>query len=150
VGPRALAACLGGLLALEAMRLITRLAPPQMAGRVLHVDFFAPEMTYHRVLRMPRCPACGYGKRRAVAPSEGWRKRGGGPLPKKPAAERPAAHARRPAGAARPGGGTDPVPLVDQRGPGRAPVPPLPGVAGPPRSVHRPRVQSHHRRDRSD
>jgi ribosomal protein S12 methylthiotransferase accessory factor len=71
VGPRAMAACLGGLLALEAMRLITRLALPQMAGRVLRVDFFAPEMTYHRILRMPRCPACGYGKRRPVLPSEG-------------------------------------------------------------------------------
>lgn len=66
IAPRPLAACVGGLLALEAIRLITRVALPQTAGRILRVDFFAPEMTYHRILRMPNCPACGYERRRAL------------------------------------------------------------------------------------
>jgi ribosomal protein S12 methylthiotransferase accessory factor len=66
VAPKPLAACIGGLVALEAIRLITQGALPQTAGRILRVDFFAPEMTYHRVLRMPNCPACGYERRRAL------------------------------------------------------------------------------------
>lgn len=58
VAPRPLAACVGALVALEALRLLTKLAAPQTLGRVLRVDFHALEMTYHRVLRWPRCPAC--------------------------------------------------------------------------------------------
>lgn len=65
VGPRPLAACIGGLVALEALRLISQRAFPQTAGRILRIDFFAPEMTYHRILRVPNCPACGY-KRKAL------------------------------------------------------------------------------------
>jgi bacteriocin biosynthesis cyclodehydratase domain-containing protein len=63
VAPRPLTACIGGFLALEAVRLITGLALPQTAGRILRLDFFAPEMSYHRILRLPNCPACGYGRR---------------------------------------------------------------------------------------
>ena len=66
IAPRPLAACIGELLALEAMRIITGLAFPQTAGRVLRLDFFAPEMTYHRILRLPNCPACGYGPQRTL------------------------------------------------------------------------------------
>lgn len=62
MGP--LAACVGSLLALEALRLMSGVTRPQTLGRVLRVDFFAPEMTSSRVLRLPSCPACGYGKRR--------------------------------------------------------------------------------------
>jgi bacteriocin biosynthesis cyclodehydratase domain-containing protein len=62
VGP--LAACVGSLLALEALRLVSGLARPQTLGRVLRVDFLAAEMVFNRVLRLPNCPACGYGKRR--------------------------------------------------------------------------------------
>lgn len=61
VAPKPLGACVGGLLALEALRLITGLAPPQTVGRFLRVDFFSPEMTYHPILRVPLCPACGAG-----------------------------------------------------------------------------------------
>lgn len=63
VAPKPLAQTLGGLLALESLRLITQTAIPQMAGRILLIDFFAPEMTYHRILRLPNCPACGDEKR---------------------------------------------------------------------------------------
>lgn len=62
VGP--LPGCVGSLLALEATRLISGIARPQTVGRVLRVDFLAAEMTTHRVLRLPSCPACGYGERR--------------------------------------------------------------------------------------
>lgn len=62
VGP--LPACVGSLLALEALRFISGVARPQTLGRVLRVDFLAAEMTSNRVLRLPNCPACGYGKRR--------------------------------------------------------------------------------------
>jgi bacteriocin biosynthesis cyclodehydratase domain-containing protein len=58
VGP--LAACVGSLLALETLRLISGVARPQTLGRVLRVDFLAAEMTSSRVLRLPNCPACGY------------------------------------------------------------------------------------------
>jgi len=62
--PAPLFACVGGLMALEAMRIISGLALPQTMGRVLKVDFFAPEMTWLRVLRLPNCPDCGYDKYR--------------------------------------------------------------------------------------
>jgi thiazole/oxazole-forming peptide maturase SagC family component len=63
VAPKPLAHTLGGLLALESLRLMTQTAIPQMAGRILLIDFFAPEMTSHRLLRLPNCPACGKAKR---------------------------------------------------------------------------------------
>lgn len=63
VAPKPLAQTLGGLLALESLRLMTQTAIPQMAGRILLIDFFAPEMTSHRLLRLPNCPACGEAKR---------------------------------------------------------------------------------------
>jgi hypothetical protein len=28
----------------------------------MRIDFFAPEITYHRLLKMPGCPACGARK----------------------------------------------------------------------------------------
>ncbi len=58
LAPAPLAASVGSLLALDTLRLLTGLAMPQTAGRVMRVDFFAP-VTYHRILRLPRCPACG-------------------------------------------------------------------------------------------
>lgn len=65
VAPKPLAQSLGALLALESLRMITQTAIPQLAGRILLIDFFAPEMTYHRILRLPNCPACGDEKRRS-------------------------------------------------------------------------------------
>jgi ribosomal protein S12 methylthiotransferase accessory factor len=69
--PGPLPACVGSLLALEAVRLVSRLAPPQSLGRIMLLDFFAPEITSRRVLRLPNCPACGYGGRRlpAISPA---------------------------------------------------------------------------------
>jgi thiazole/oxazole-forming peptide maturase SagC family component len=66
VAPRPFAALIGGLLALEALRLLSGIAPPQTVGRILRINFNAPEMTYHRLLRLPNCPACGYEKRRPL------------------------------------------------------------------------------------
>ena len=60
LAPAALAASVGSLLALDTLRLLTGLAMPQTAGRVMRVDFFASEVSYHRILRLPRCPACGH------------------------------------------------------------------------------------------
>jgi bacteriocin biosynthesis cyclodehydratase domain-containing protein len=62
--PGPMAAAVGSLLALEAMRLISRLALPQTMGAVLTLDFYATGITSHRVLRLPNCPDCGYGRRR--------------------------------------------------------------------------------------
>jgi len=64
VAPRPLAALLSAFLALETQRLLTGVCTPQTIGRVARLDFFSPEVTYHRILRFPHCPACGYGKRR--------------------------------------------------------------------------------------
>ena len=66
VAPRPLVAVLGRLVALDAFRLLTGTAHPQTVGYVLRVDFFAPAMTYHRILRLPNCPACGYHERRGL------------------------------------------------------------------------------------
>ena len=63
VAPRPLVAVLGRLVALDAFRLLTGMMQPQTVGHILHVDFYAPSMTYHRVLRLPNCPACGYHER---------------------------------------------------------------------------------------
>jgi bacteriocin biosynthesis cyclodehydratase domain-containing protein len=60
LAPAPLAASVGSLLALDTLRLLTGLALPQTAGRVMRVDFFASEISYHRILRLPRCPACGH------------------------------------------------------------------------------------------
>src|SRR5690349_16268444 len=60
VAPAPLAACVGALLALETLRLLSGVAMPQTMGRLMRVDFFDSELTYHRVLRLPRCPACGH------------------------------------------------------------------------------------------
>lgn len=62
--PTPLFACAGSLIALETVRMLSGIALPQTMGRVLKIDFFAPEMTWLRVLRLPNCPDCGYGKRR--------------------------------------------------------------------------------------
>lgn len=59
IAPRPLAACIGGHAGLEVLRVISRRAVPQTVGKILRIDFFAPEMTYHRILRFPNCPACG-------------------------------------------------------------------------------------------
>lgn len=66
VAPRPFAALIGGLLALEALRLLSGLVAPQTVGHILRVNFNAPEMTYHRILRLPNCPACGHDKRRQL------------------------------------------------------------------------------------
>lgn len=70
VAPFAFAALMGGFLALDAVRLLTGLTTPQTVGRVALLDFYASEITYHRILRLPNCPACGYGKRQAAAMQE--------------------------------------------------------------------------------
>jgi ribosomal protein S12 methylthiotransferase accessory factor len=69
VGPRPLAAALGGLLALEAVRLLSGLGLPQTVGRVLRVDFLGPQPSMHRLLRFPRCPSCGTGQRAVLTQS---------------------------------------------------------------------------------
>jgi bacteriocin biosynthesis cyclodehydratase domain-containing protein len=65
--PGPLAACVGSLLALEAVRLVSGFAQPQSVGRILLLDFFAAEMASRRILRLPNCPDCGYGDRRLPA-----------------------------------------------------------------------------------
>lgn len=65
VAPRPLVAVLGRLVALDVFRLLTG-TPPQTVNHILRVDFFAPSMTYHRVLRLPNCPACGYHESRGL------------------------------------------------------------------------------------
>jgi bacteriocin biosynthesis cyclodehydratase domain-containing protein len=69
IAPAPLAASVGSLLALETLRLLTALATPQTVGRIMRVDFFAPELSYHRILRLPRCPACGHASQSASSDS---------------------------------------------------------------------------------
>lgn len=67
-----LLASVGALAALDAMRMLTRIAVPQTAGRILRLDLLSTEITYHRVLRFPHCPACGYGDTRPLL--ERWQR----------------------------------------------------------------------------
>lgn len=56
---------LGHLIALEALKQLTRYAPSRLVGRVLVQDFVSLETTFFTVLRIPGCAICGTGKGRA-------------------------------------------------------------------------------------
>lgn len=49
----------GSIAAQEAMTSIARFTQPALLGRVLVFDFITWTSQRHRVLRLPRCPACG-------------------------------------------------------------------------------------------
>jgi bacteriocin biosynthesis cyclodehydratase domain-containing protein len=57
-----------GQVALEAVRLLTGLAPPATVGRVVVVSALTPETSGHDVFRVPRCSACGASS----APRAAW------------------------------------------------------------------------------
>jgi ribosomal protein S12 methylthiotransferase accessory factor len=67
IAARPLAAILGGLLALEAVRLLSGFGLPQTVSQVLRVDFLGERPSMHRLLRFPRCPSCGAAPRGAIA-----------------------------------------------------------------------------------
>ncbi len=52
--------------ALEATKLLSRFTAPALAGNVLRIDFIRCTTEVHRVLRVPRCPACSPLARRPV------------------------------------------------------------------------------------
>jgi adenylyltransferase/sulfurtransferase len=66
VAPGPLAAAVAAFVALDALRLLTAASYPQTVGRILHLDFFNMDLTLHRILRFPNCPACGYESRRRL------------------------------------------------------------------------------------
>ena len=66
IAPAPLAALVASFLAVEALRLVSRASYPQLVGRVLYLSFFGTDFSEHHLLRFPRCPACGYGKRRGL------------------------------------------------------------------------------------
>jgi bacteriocin biosynthesis cyclodehydratase domain-containing protein len=59
---------LGHLIALEALKQLTRYAPSVLNGRVLVQDFMSQETTFFTVLRIPECTICGPGRGRAARP----------------------------------------------------------------------------------
>jgi len=71
IAPGPFAAFIGAFLALEAVRLLSGLAMAQTTGRILRLDFFTMDMTFYRILRLPNCPACGYGKRATAVAAQG-------------------------------------------------------------------------------
>ena len=66
MAPTPLAALVAAFIAVEALRLASRTEYPQLFGRVLHLSFFGKDFSEHRLLRFPKCSACGYGKRRSL------------------------------------------------------------------------------------
>jgi bacteriocin biosynthesis cyclodehydratase domain-containing protein len=52
-------ALLAAHVALEAVRLLTKVAAPTTIGRFHEFNVTAPEVATHVVLRLPRCPSCG-------------------------------------------------------------------------------------------
>lgn len=55
------AALSGGLLISEAVRAITRIAPPSLINRVLSLSAFASNFESNELVRVPRCPDCYVG-----------------------------------------------------------------------------------------
>lgn len=47
------------LAAVEVARLVTQFQPPITRGRIFSLDFLTFRATFHDVLKLPRCPACG-------------------------------------------------------------------------------------------
>jgi bacteriocin biosynthesis cyclodehydratase domain-containing protein len=63
---RPIAALTASLLALEALRILSGVSPPQLVAKYIRLDFRSFDFAPHRFLRLPNCPACGYGKRRTL------------------------------------------------------------------------------------
>ncbi|MET0752663.1 MAG: TOMM precursor leader peptide-binding protein [Pyrinomonadaceae bacterium] len=63
---RPVAALTASILALEALRILSGAALPQLVAKYIRIDFRSFDFAPHRFLRLPNCPACGYGKRRRL------------------------------------------------------------------------------------
>ncbi len=63
---RPIAALTASLLALEALRILSGVSHPQLVAKYIRLDFRSFDFAPHRFLRLPNCPACGYGKRRTL------------------------------------------------------------------------------------
>ncbi len=63
---RPVAALTASLLALETLRILSGAALPQLVAKYIRIDFRSFDFAPHRFLRLPSCPACGYGKRRTL------------------------------------------------------------------------------------
>jgi molybdopterin/thiamine biosynthesis adenylyltransferase len=57
--PKAAAALLGHLVAMEAVRVISAYAPSPLGGRLLIEDLASSESSLHTLVRLPRCRVCG-------------------------------------------------------------------------------------------
>ena len=64
-----MAALVGHLLALEAVKLLSRYAPSQLVGRILVQNLVTLETTVHMAIRMPWCEICGGSSAGESAPS---------------------------------------------------------------------------------
>lgn len=63
---RPVAALTASILALETVRILSGAWLPQLVGKYIRIDFRSLDFAPHRFLRLPNCPACGYGKRRTL------------------------------------------------------------------------------------
>jgi len=52
------AAILAGYLALEAIKLLTKVVEPALLGQIYILNFLSLETSLHEILKLPRCPAC--------------------------------------------------------------------------------------------
>lgn len=60
--PRLYASVLAGLVTSELLKYVSKLTQLSLLGRILEVDLLRYQMEPGRVLRLPRCHACGNGK----------------------------------------------------------------------------------------
>jgi thiazole/oxazole-forming peptide maturase SagC family component len=58
-GLKSMATVVGGLAALEAVKVLTGFSYPVTYGRLLKIDFLSFDVTPHEILKIPRCPSCG-------------------------------------------------------------------------------------------
>lgn len=63
---RPVAALTASFLALEALRILSGATLPQLVAKYLRIDLWSSDFVPHRFLRLPNCPACGYGRRRML------------------------------------------------------------------------------------
>lgn len=69
--PPGAASVLGGLIALETLKILTDYSPSQLAGRRLELHLVTHEVRTHDIVRLPWCPVCGGGGGKDGQPAGG-------------------------------------------------------------------------------
>ena len=61
-----MAGIVGDIAAMEVLKVVTQIAPSDVAGRLIRINLVSFESVVHRVLKVPRCPDCSDVMKRAA------------------------------------------------------------------------------------